>query len=296
MKVGVFLQVIDLESGAAVPVAELARRAAHVEALGFDSVWVMDHFFVEWQGRRVFAHDPVVQLAAIAAATQRVQLGPLVLAAPFRGPAQLAREAESLQDLSGGRLVLGLGAGWYQPEFEAAGISSERLVGGFESTLQGVARMLREGGVATRGGAPPPLWVAAAGPRMLRLAARWADGWNTAWSGPDPAPFAAAVERLRTALREVGRPEQEVTRSAGISVLPVEGEELEAALARARRFARHERDLDFVRGGPRQVAAAIRAYADAGAEHVILSLSSSPVLAFDVSYLDRAAEALALAR
>jgi alkanesulfonate monooxygenase SsuD/methylene tetrahydromethanopterin reductase-like flavin-dependent oxidoreductase (luciferase family) len=127
---------------------------------------------------------------------------------------------------------------------------------------------------------------------MLRLTARWADGWNTAWGGPDPAPYAAAVERLRAALGEVGRAEGEVTRSAGISVLPVEGEELEAAVARARRFARGERDLDFVQGGPRQVAAAIRAYADAGADHLILSLSSSPVLAFDIGFLDRAAEAL----
>ncbi len=292
MKVGVFLQVIDLETGESVPVAELARRAAHAEALGFDSVWVMDHFFIEWEGRRVFAHDPLIQLTAIADRTQRIELGPLVLAAPFREPAQLAREAESVQDLSGGRLVLGLGAGWYEPEFEAAGIPMEQLVGRFEKTVERLAPMLREGGRTSRGTAPPPLWIAAGGPRMLRLTARWADGWNLAWGGRDPAWYAVAVEQLRTALREAGRPEGEVTRSVGVSVLPVAGREAEAAVARARRFARGERDLNFVQGGPREVAAAIRAYGDAGAEHVVLSLSSSPVVAFDISFLDRAAEAL----
>lgn len=296
MKVGVFLQVIDLETGESVPVAELARRAAHAEGLGFDSVWVMDHYFMEWQGRRVFAHDPMIQLTAIAAGTRRVELGPLVLAGPFREPAQLAREAESLQDLSAGRLVLGMGAGWYEPELEAAGISPDRLVGRFEKTLERLAPMLREGGETSRGTAPPPLWIAARGPRMLRLTARWADGWNLSWGGRDPGWYAAAVEQLRAALRQAGRPEGEVTRSVGVSVLPVEGKAAEAALARARHFARADRDLDFVHGGPQEVAAAIRAYGDAGADHVILSLSSSPVLAFDIGFLDRAAEALELAR
>jgi alkanesulfonate monooxygenase SsuD/methylene tetrahydromethanopterin reductase-like flavin-dependent oxidoreductase (luciferase family) len=172
----------------------------------------------------------------------------------------------------------------------------EALVGRFEKTLERLAPMLREGGRTSRGTAPPPLWIAARGPRMLRLTARWADGWNVAWGGRDPEWYAAAVEQLRSALREAGRPEGEVTRSVGVSVLPVDGKEAEAAVARARRFARGERDLNFVQGGPREVAAAIRAYADAGAEHVILSLSSSPALAFDIGYLDRAAEALALVR
>ena len=294
MKVGVYLQVLDLESGQAIPLAELAARAARAEALGFDSVWVMDHFFFEWQGRRVFAHDPLVQLAAMAAATSRIQLGPLVLGAPFREPAQLAREAASLQDLSRGRLILGLGCGWYEPEFQAAGIPFDHLVTRFENSLRRLLPMLREGGLAA--GPPPPIWIAARGPRMLALAARWADGWNLAWGGPDVAWYAAAVTRLRGELRAAGRPESAVTGSVGISVLPLADAESGAALERARRFARGPQDLDFVQGGPRVVAAAIKAYAEAGAEHVILNLSSSPIAPTDPGYLDRAAEALTLLR
>jgi len=294
LKVGVFLQVLDLEGGQAIPVAELAARAARAEALGFDSVWVMDHFFFEWQGRRVFAHDPMVQLAAMAATTSRIQLGPLVLGSPFREPAQLAREAASLQDLSRGRLILGLGCGWYEPEFEAAGIPFDHLVGRFEKSLQRLVPMLREDGLTA--GAAPPTWIAAGGPRMLALTARWADGWNLAWGGGDPAWYATAVEQLRAALRTAGRPESAVTRSVGISVLPLEDAEAGVALERARRFARGPRDLNFVQGGPRVVAAAIRGYAEAGAEHVILNLSSSPMAPGDPAYLDGAAEALALVR
>ena len=272
--------------------AELAAQAARAEELGFDSVWVMDHFFVEWQGRRVYSHDPLLQLAAMAAATRGVTLGPLVLASPFREPAQLAREAATLQDMSGGRLILGLGSGWYAPEFEAAGIPFDHLVGRFERSLQRLVPMLP----AAAAGSAPPIWIAAAGPRMLGLAARWAQGWNLAWGGRDPAWYADAVGRLRGALAAAGRPASAVTRSVGISVLPLPDREAEAALERARRFARGPRDLDFVQGGPAVVAAAIKAYAQAGAQHVILNLSSSPLAPSDPGYLERAAEALALVR
>jgi alkanesulfonate monooxygenase SsuD/methylene tetrahydromethanopterin reductase-like flavin-dependent oxidoreductase (luciferase family) len=295
LKVGVYLQVVDLERGQAIPVAELAARAARAEALGFDSVWVMDHFFLEWEGRRVFAHDPMVQLAAMAAATRQIRLGPLVLGSPFREPAQVAREAASLQDLSRGRLILGLGCGWYEAEFEAAGVPFDHLVGRFEKSLQRLVPMLREA-CSADGSPPPPIWIAAAGPRMLGLTARWADGWNLAWGGPDTGWYADAVEQLRGALRAAGRPESAVTRSAGISVVPLEDAEAGAALERARRFARGDRDLNFVQGGPPVVAAAIKAYAAAGADHVILNLSSSPVAPTDPEYLERAAEALALVR
>ena len=154
--------------------------------------------------------------------------------------------------------------------------------------------MLREGGLTA--GAAPPIWIAAAGPRMLALAARWADGWNLAWGGRDPAWYARAVGQLRAALGAAGRAESAVTRSVGISVVPLEDAEAAGALERARRFARGPQDLNFVQGGPAAVAAAIRDYAEAGAEHVILNLSSSPVALGDPAYLEPAAEALALVR
>src|SRR5437764_6976467 len=156
LQVGVFLHVLDPERGRAVRVLELAAQAARAEELGFDSVWVMDHFFIEWQGRRVFAHDPMLQLAVMAAATSRIRLGPLVLGSPFREPAQLAREAATLQDLSGGRLILGLGCGWYEAEFEAAGIPFDHLVGRFQKSLQRLVPMLLQRRLTPE--APAPVW------------------------------------------------------------------------------------------------------------------------------------------
>ena len=294
MKVGVFLQVTDLESGRTLGVEEIAERAARAEAAGYDSVWVMDHFFISGRdGRRVFAHDPMVLLTAIAARTSRVTLGTLVLCAPFRPAAQLAREAMGLQDLSGGRFVCGAGAGWFEPEFEAARIPFGKRASRFERWLIDL-RAAFDDAVVPRGPAPP-VWVGAGGPRMLRITARLADGWNGVWGAADPGWFEEAVARLRNAVAAEGR-EAPLTLSAGIALLPLAAEAAERALDRGRRHARFPRDLSAATGTPRQLAGVIRAYGDAGADHVILSLSTSPGLDFGPEMIDRGAEVLGLLR
>src|SRR5581483_146527 len=218
MKVGVTLKMYDYRTLAPKSVADIAREAAHAEALGYDSVWVMDHVFIQRGERRVMAHEPLVCLAAVAAATRTVTIGSLVLCSPFRGTAQLAREAAALADLAGGRFVLGIGCGWHQPEFDALYFPFDHLVSRFEETVGPLQGLLRGERVDFAGrwlrlndatvpvtSAPPPLWIAADGPRMMRSAAR-AEGWTHAnWGGGDPAAFRAASARLDEALHEAGR-------------------------------------------------------------------------------------------
>ncbi len=288
MQVGVFLKLIDHAGRRTKSVAEAAALAEKAEALGFDSVWVMDHLFGGPAGWRVAAPDPLQVLAAVAARTQRVQLGPLVLCGPFRLPLQLAREAMSLNDASGGRFICGLGAGWNQPEFDVTGVPFDHLVSRLEQQVDEYHRLLDEPGVMPPG-ERPPLWLGASGPRMLRLAARAAGGWNWAWVGGDPSAWSERSAQLRAALREAGRQEREMTFSAGVLTMVAEGPEAE-------RYRQERPDADFVAGSPAQVAEAVRRYESAGCDHVILSLSQAPGIDHDDEQLGRFGEVRELLR
>lgn len=294
MKVGLFLHGVDVGTGRTPAVAELAERAERAEAAGFDSVWLADHFFgVSRAGQRVFAHDPMLVMAAMAQRTRRVELGPLVLCAPFRPAAQVAREAMTLQELSGGRFLCGVGAGWFEAEFAAARLPFDHLVGRFEGWLEDLRRCF--GDEVTVPGTAPPVWVGAGGPRMLRITARLADGWNGVWGTEDPAWYEQKVAQLGAAVAAEGR-EAPLTLSVGLLVLPLEGTEAERALERGREHARVPRDMHAITGGPDRIAEVIRRYAAAGAEHVVLCLSTSPGLDFGAEMIERAAPVLELAR
>jgi alkanesulfonate monooxygenase SsuD/methylene tetrahydromethanopterin reductase-like flavin-dependent oxidoreductase (luciferase family) len=137
----------------------MAADAVAAEGLGYDSVWVMDHFFIERGGRRVLGGpEPLAFLNHVAARTERIELGTLVLSAPFRAAAQLAREARTLETASGGRFILGIGAGWHQPEFDAFGFPFDHLVTRLEEYLETLIPLLDHGAVF---GDPAPLpWIA----------------------------------------------------------------------------------------------------------------------------------------
>jgi probable F420-dependent oxidoreductase len=203
-------------------VADWARRA---EDLGFDSVWVSDHFFYSFarygaDPAPISSLEPLTTLAGIAAVTRRVRIGTLVLCAPFRHPALLARSAASIDLISGGRLDLGFGAGWLREEFDAFGYRfggvGERfdaleeslevvrlLFGGEPVTYDGATVTLRDAALAPAPDAPPPVWVGGkGGPRLLRLAARLAVVYADKVAdvrraceaaGRDPATFGLSV-------------------------------------------------------------------------------------------------------
>ncbi|HXM54632.1 MAG TPA: LLM class flavin-dependent oxidoreductase, partial [Candidatus Dormibacteraeota bacterium] len=230
---------------------------------------------------RVSGHDPLILLAAAAARTSRIRLGTLVACPAFRTTGQLAREAAALADASAGRFVLGLGAGWHQPEFDAFEYPFDHLVGRFEEQLIAVRDLLAGGRVTAErkyvrlhdaevlATAPaPPIWIAGRRPRMLRLTARHAVGWNLAWGGPDPAWLDEPLSGLLRELEAAGRARDEFTVSAGISWVP-EGDNDAGALAQT-----------------------LRAYEAAGVDLAILSLAQGPSRRTRPEYLERAAEAL----
>ena len=297
VKVGVTLKMYDYRSYAPKPVADIARQAARAEELGYDSVWVMDHLLIQRGARRVAAHDPLICLAHVAAATRSITVGSLVLCYPFRSTGQLAREAAALADSSGGRFILGVGAGWHRPEFDALDLPFDHLVSRFEEAVPPLRRLLRgervdvdgcwlrlrDASVAATSPAPP-VWVAAEGPRMIRIAAQ-AEGWTHAnWGAGDASAFAAASARLDEELREAGRDPRSIERSAAIACVPGGWDAIPGLFSEA----------EVETGGVARLAEVIRGYAGAGADHVILSLSPDPFAELDPALLESSAKLLEL--
>lgn len=216
MKIGVMLPVggNDGADGGSPGWADVRAMAVAAEESGLDSVWLADHFFYRAPDDTVYGmHESWTLLSAVAAITSRVELGTMVLCASFRDPGLTAKMAATLDLVSDGRLILGVGAGWHDPEYEAFGLPTDHRVGRFEEWLEIVARLVRGETVSFDGKyhqvkdavlVPPParripLLVAAFGPRMLDLTAKWADQWNTAWFGLPDEKLTNRLESIRTA-------------------------------------------------------------------------------------------------
>jgi alkanesulfonate monooxygenase SsuD/methylene tetrahydromethanopterin reductase-like flavin-dependent oxidoreductase (luciferase family) len=253
MKVGLMLPQVPGDGGGTW--AEILALARQAEAGGADSLWVCDHFLHRPGDRpEVGLHEAWTLLAAVAASTTAVELGPLVLATSFRPPALLAKMAATLDDIAGGRLVLGLGCGWHEPEYLAFGYPFDHRVGRFEEAIRIVRPLLRGERVTFEGAwnqvqdavlLPPPrrgtipIVVAAKGDRMLGITAAHADGWQAAWFGLPDDRFERDRERLADACRVAGRPDSpeilvgvEVNDDddAGAARLPVDAGAIEEAL------------------------------------------------------------------
>ena len=263
---------------------ELRDVGQAAESAGLDSIWVYDHLLFRFPPAPVSGiHEAWSVLAALAADTSRAELGTLVMAMPFRNPALLAKMASTVDEISGGRLILGIGAGWHEPEFDAFGIPFDHRVSRFEETLHILLPLLRTGRADFAGryhradGAEllprgprldgPPILIAGRGPRMLRLVAEHADAWNAAWFG-DVSEIEPRVAPLREALAAAGRDPATLEITIGINVVFPElltgGEELP------------ERSL---RGTPAEIAAGLRGYAAVGVSHVIAACVPSTVAA-----------------
>ncbi len=267
--------------------------ACRMEDAGLDSIWVYDHVLYRWPGRPTDGiWESWTVLSALAQATQRVQIGTLVLCTPFRNPALLAKMATTLDEVSGGRLTLGLGAGWHQPEFDAFGVPFDHRASRFQEALEIICPLLRTGRVdfqgtyysardceiIPRGPRPngPPVMLAGSGPRMQRLAVRYADSWNTAWHA-EPASAIPRIEGIRAACALEGRaPETlQVTASVGIGYPDLGPVTVRSGLT----------------GTPEHVAEALRGYADLGVAHVMIEFSP-----YTESALERLASAVRLFR
>jgi alkanesulfonate monooxygenase SsuD/methylene tetrahydromethanopterin reductase-like flavin-dependent oxidoreductase (luciferase family) len=273
VRVGVQLPEVERE----VRWAELAAIARAAEDGGLDSVWVGDHLLYRGDGRPERGPWEVwTTLAALAAVTDRVELGPLVACAAFHPPAVLAKMAATVAEVSGGRLVLGLGAGWNRAEFDAFGLPHDRRVSRFEEafaivrglvagervTLDGRFWQARDAVLLPRPPAPPPIMVGSNGPRMLAITLPHAQRWNTWWEdyGNTPEGFAALDATITEAAERAGRDPATVGRSACVLVRADPASRERPDLARAPAVA-----LDALPGH-------LDALAQAGADEAVLVL------------------------
>jgi probable F420-dependent oxidoreductase len=256
---------------------EYVAMARAAEEVGFDSIWVGDHMLYRDDGRPERGPwDAWTLLAGLATVTERVTLGPLVACTAFHRPGVLARTAAAVDELSGGRLVLALGAGWNEPEFRAFDIPFDHRVERFAEALQIVRRLFDEERVSFTGDyetvtdavlLPPPsrrvpVMVGATGPRMLAASLPYVDAWNTWYDvyGNTPEGFAALNGRVDAAAQAAGRDPSEIERSACVLVV----------LDRTAGERPVPEGLAAVEG---DVAAHLRALAEAGADEAILVVS-----------------------
>ncbi len=279
MKIGVALPISQKpETGDIPSYQEIKSLAQSAEAAGFDSIWLFDHLIYRWPDRPTSGPwECWTLLSALADATERVQLGTIVLCTAFRNPAVLAKGAVTLDAISGGRLILGLGAGWHQPEFDAFGLPFDHLAGRFEEAIKIIAPLVKEGKVDFTGEyysapdcemhpAPPEggitVLIASKGPRMLRLTAQYADSWNSAWFG-NPTQLGPRRADLEAACGEVGRDPQTLEVTAGVQIAYPDLGDVPANTADAEKF---------LTGSAEEVAAGLREYDALGVGHVIVNL------------------------
>ncbi|HEV2072727.1 MAG TPA: LLM class flavin-dependent oxidoreductase [Thermomicrobiales bacterium] len=279
MDIGLILPLAEDESGTAPSWAELRAAAVQAEGLGFDSVWVYDHLLHRFEGHPTVGFwEAWTMLTAIAASTTRVQLGTTVLCAGFRNPALLAKMAETLDEVSGGRLILGLGAGWHEPEFDAFGMPFDHRVSRFEEALQVIRPLLHERKVDFRGTyhraelcevrphgpreGGVPILVAAFAPRMLRLTARYADQWTTDWLGP-VSKVKEEIGKVRAACEAEGRDPATLTITGGVTVAYPDLGNLPAWMSTSD---------SYLTGDAEGLAAQLISYRDLGVDHILTNL------------------------
>jgi len=215
MKVGVALRSMGPQSTAGTLVA--CARAA--EAAGLDGVWVTDHIAIppddaEGSGGRYL--DPLTTLGWLGGATERIGLGTAVLILPYRPLLPTAKAIATVQELSGGRLRLGVGAGWMEPEFRALGVSRSQRGRITDETLDFLARCFASDEVEVNDQRflflprpeRPPFYVGGAPPHALERVVRHADGWMP--MGGDPEKLAPHIATLREKMEAAGRPPPEV--------------------------------------------------------------------------------------
>ena len=278
LKVGIQLPEVERE----VRWPELLDMTRAIEDLGFDSIWLGEHLLYRWVDRPPRGPwEAWTSLAAIAAVTSRIEFGPLVACTNFHNPALLAKQAATIDEISSGRLILGLGAGWNETEFRAYGFPFDHRVERFEEAFTIIRTLLRDGVIdfdgrwyqardcelLPRGPRPggPPLMIGSKGPRMLRATLPYVDSWNVwfADTGNRPTGVPPLRELVDAICREVGRDPAEVERTVAVLVrLPGGTSRLQGDTANDQ--------APPLEGSPAEMADALRAFAAEGIEHVQL--------------------------
>ncbi len=267
---------------------DVLRLAQKAEDAGLDSVWVADHMIFELHDEPTEGRWECWQmLAAIAATTSNVEIGPLVTCMGFRNPALLAKIAETTDEISNGRLILGLGAGWHEPEFTTYGFPYDHRASRFEEGFRILYDLIHEDGSTYHGiyytteGAVVrprgprkgdlPIMVGTDGPRLLQLTARYADIWNTTWtySVEEVLPRIAALD---AACAQAGRDPDSIGRSCCVFI------DVEGAKGVYTQYGTGTPNPKT----PDEVAAVVKSYADAGIDHLMVWLDPYTEAAVDL--------------
>jgi probable F420-dependent oxidoreductase len=317
--------------GQPVSWAHLKEVARTAERAGFDSLWVSDHLFLDW-GKYGGPSDPqgslecFTSMGALAASTDRLRIGSLTVCNDLRPPALVAKMIATLDVLSDGRIDLGLGGGWYEPEYAAAGIEFDRAgirIERLGEAVQICARMLsgedltftgkhyKIDGALCRPGAVqqprPPVWVGGKGDKLLAQAAGHADGWNFSWLGSFDT-YRERSEQADRACEAVGRDPRDLRRSVG--AYSIVGHDEADAKSRYERLVERTPPgvLTSSNGGPGvswsefreksvsgtvdEVGERLVSLAELGVEEVILSLGALPFQVADLADVELAGHAL----
>jgi len=299
LRVGVQLPEVERR----VDWPELTTMARTAEDVGLDSVWLGDHLLYDLAGGVTRGPWEVwTSLAAIAAVTSRVELGPFVASTGFHAPPMLAKMAATVDAISGGRLVLGLGAGWNEREYTAFGFPFDHRIDRFEEAFTVIRTLLREGRVDFHGRyydaadcvldpgpvrpGGPPIMLGSTGPRMMRIALPHADLWNTWWSdyGNSPDGFARLRQRVEAAAADAGRAPGEVGATAAVYV------RLAGGAGRVMGDSSYNAEVRPVPGEPGAIAEHLQGMAEAGAVHVQLVLD--PITVESIATAGRAVSLL----
>ena len=278
MKIGLVIIIAERkELTRAFNYQETREIAQQAEEAGFDSLWLYDHMLYRYEGEpTVGIWECWTFLSALADATQRAELGTLVVCNSFRNPALLAKMAITLDEVSQGRLILGLGAGWNKPEYDAFGWPYDHRVDRFEEALQIIRPLLKQGRVDFEGKyysardceirplGPrpngPPLMIGSFGKRMLRLTAKYADKWNTGYLG-QPDTLVKPRQEMLEACQDTGRDPSTLGVTAMIAL-------------HYPKLAPAPDGFDEppLTGTPKEIAQAMLAYEQAGVEHLMFHL------------------------
>ena len=288
-----------LEGQEGVTWEEWVAAAQTSERLGFEAIFTSDHYFSVQGGRDRGSSDAWTNLAGLAAVTSTIRLGTLVSPITFREPAVLAKAAVTVDRISGGRVDLGMGAGWWEEEHRTHGFPFPPVAERFdrlEEQLEIVHRLFTEDVVTFEGthyrleGAPfapkgvqrphlPIIVGGDGGPRVARLVSRWADEFNTV-SGP-PASVRERIGRVRDRLDADGRDQSTLTTSlmtwCYVGATEAEAfDRIERARRRAMRAGKFDDELATLRdecvvGGPAQAIDRLREYEEAGVQRIMLN-------------------------
>ena len=281
--IGLFVRTFNIPGGAPAPRwAEIEAQVRFAEAEGFNSVSFADHHLWRLESGTMGFWEAYTMVSAAAAVTSRIEVGVSVTNAPFRNPALLAKMADTLDEISNGRFVLGLGAGGgYPSDYETMGIPTDHRFSRFTDTIAIVHGLLRTGAVDHTGSyasAPkaelsprgpsehgPRLVIGAKGPKMLDLAARYGDEWNWYHYAGEPSPdtFAPLQEALDEACRAIDRDPASIRRSidSGVAQEGTQDTAKQYGLGGA------------LAGSVEQIADAIGRFGEAGIDEVRLGLA-----------------------